>query len=112
MKTRAFGIACAGLIALSGCVSPPSAGVSKGVLAAERTLTLAEQTGQVYTDLPRCGSLLAVGKPLCSDPAIAAKMAAADNKAYAAVVAARQNEALLGAALDAIAAYQALLPRR
>jgi hypothetical protein len=102
-----FGITLVLPAVLEGCAQP-STGVSNSVIAAERTLTLAEQTAKIYTDLPRCGSLPAVGKPFCSDPALVAKMADADNKAYAAVKAAQRNEALLGAALDAIAAYQSL----
>lgn len=106
MKRLAYSIIVLGLVA--GCAQP-SVGVSNSVVAAERTLTLAEQTAKIYTDLPRCGSLPAVGKPFCSDAALAAKMADYDNKAYTAVKAARNNEALLGVALDAIGAYQSLI---
>ncbi len=100
------------VLSLLAACAQPRAGVSNSVIAAERTLTLAEQTAKVYTDLPRCGSLPAVGKPLCSDAALAAKMADYDNKAYAAVKAAQRNEALIGVALDAIGAYQSLIPTR
>lgn len=101
-----------GLLLLLAACAAPSAGVSNAVIAAERSLSLAEEVAKNYTDLPRCGSLPARGRPLCSDAALAAKMAEADRKAYNAVVLARTNEALLGTALDAVAAYQSLIPRR
>ncbi len=106
MKRVAYSLVILGLV--SACAQP-SVGVSNSVVAAERTLTLVEQTAKIYTDLPRCGSLPAVGKPICSDPALVAKIAAADTVAYNAVKAAQRNEALIGVALDAIGAYQSLL---
>lgn len=110
-KPALAGVFAAVLLALAACTTP-SATVSNSVLAAGKLLQVTEQTAQLYTDLPRCGSIPARDKPLCSDPALAAKMAEADRKAYAAVETARRNEALIGAALDAISAYQDLIPTR
>lgn len=97
-------------LTLQGCATSDVA--SRGVIVAEQLLTTAETLAKNYTDLPRCGSIPARDRPLCSDAALVAKMAEADNRAYDTVRAARQNEALIDAALAAITDFQSLIPRR
>jgi hypothetical protein len=101
--------AAASFTLLVACTAP-SAQVSNTVLGLQKTLQLAEQTAMIYTDLPRCGSLPARGKPICSDPALAARLAEYDRKAWEAVQMAHRNEAMIGAAIEAVSAYQALIP--
>ena len=99
----------AGLLLMLAACATPSVTVSNSVLAVQKSLQIAEQTAMIYTDLPRCGSLPARGKPICSDPELAAQMAAADAKAWDAVQKAHANEALLSGAIEAVSAYQALI---
>ena len=75
------------------------------VPAAEVALTQAEVTAKIYTDLPRCPAAAP-----CSDPAIVAKIGAADNAAFAAVKAAEAGTGDPAAAAAAIAALLALVP--
>ena len=90
--------------ALAACANA-GAGISAKVDAAVVGLTAAERAALVYTSLPRCPAAA-----LCSDPATVQKIKDADNIAYAAVKAAEQNEALLGAALSAVSALQGTVP--
>jgi hypothetical protein len=76
-------------------------------MSAEQLLTLLERTADVYFRLPRCGP----GAPaLCSDPALVRKIRGLDIQAFNAVMAARANEALAGAALAAVNALKAVVP--
>lgn len=99
-------IAAVALLVLAGCAAPPT--VSKSVAAAEIALTNAERLALIYTTLPRCGP---VSPPLCSDPGIVQTIKDYDNRAYAAVMAARSNEALIAVALSAIDAFGGVIPK-
>lgn len=96
--------------ALAGCQpggvsSTPVVGNS--VAAAEIALTNAERLALKYTSLPRCPAATVI----CSDPATVQRIKEYDNKAYAAVVSARSNEALIGLALSAIDAFGGVIPK-
>jgi|SRR5579863_284665 len=89
-------------VGLFSCANP---GVSAKVDAAVVGLTAAERAALVYTSLPRCPAAA-----ICSDPATVQRIKDADNTAYAAVKMAEANEALLGAALQAISALTSTVP--
>lgn len=93
-------------LGLGACSTSP--GVSAKVDAAVVGLTTAENAALIYTRLPRCGTTGA--SAVCSDQATVDRIKAADLKAYAAVKAAEQNEALLSVALDAVSALTAAVP--
>jgi hypothetical protein len=94
------------VLGVAACSAAP--GVSAKVDAAVVGLTTAENAALIYTGLPRCG---AVGSSaICSDQATVDRIKAADNRAYAAVKAAEQNEALLSVALDAVSSLTATIP--
>lgn len=101
-------LAPASVLLLAACAAP-SVGVSNAVLAAEQSLTLAEQTALIYTRLPRCDTS---GATICSDQATVDRIKALDNKAYAAVVAARSNETLLSDAIAATNAFSLAVPKK
>jgi hypothetical protein len=119
MKRIALPLACILPFALASCgnLAPGSATpavsgppiVSGSVAAAEIALTNAERLALHYTGLPRCGT--AAATPLCSNPATVQQIKDYDNRAYAAVKAARANEALLGLALSAIDAFGSIIPK-
>lgn len=89
------------LAVLSGCAGQPTqTTVDNGIAAAEIALTEAQRAALLYANLPRCPATPAT--PICSDQATVDKIKAADRKAYAAVMAAKSNSALVGAALAAI----------
>jgi hypothetical protein len=75
------------------------------VAEAELALTAAERAALAYTSLPPCPAA-----KICADPALKAKIKSADVIAYNAVVAARDNPALAGAAWSAITALGGLIP--
>lgn len=81
--------------------------VTTDVAAAEIALTAAERLAFIYTSLPHC---LSAPSPVCSDPATVAKIKALDNRAYSAVVAARNNAALVGLAVVAITDLRNTIP--
>jgi hypothetical protein len=83
--------------------------VTRTVADAELALAAAERSAVIYTSLPRC-LISTPTKTNCSDQALADRIKAADNKAYAAVVEARVNNELLGAAMAAIETLKALTP--
>ncbi len=97
-------LALVSILGIQGCTTSPT--VANDVLAAEQTLTAAERLALIYTTLPRCGGAARV----CSDQATVQRIKDLDNQAYVAVVAARQNTALLSAALAAIGAFQNAIP--
>ena len=102
-----------GALGLTGCASSgaPVTGqavAAKGVVAAEQTLTLAYQAGDVYARLPRCGT--AGASVVCSDPMVLAKMVVYGRKATDALAVARQNESMVGAAWTAITDFQNMIP--
>lgn len=70
------------LLALSACHTPPKNDIS----AMQAGLTAAEATAFQYVTLPACSGS---NGPGCSDPAISAKIKAADNAAYTALVTAQ-----------------------
>ena len=78
------------------------------VAGAEIALTAAEQAAFVYTSLPPCTA--PVTNPACADPAVKTQIKAADNTAYNAVMAARQNQGTIAMAVSAIAALQLMIP--
>lgn len=85
---------------LSACAGTSQIAV---VNAAQVTLGGLELTGTQYLNLPPCGGTIKV----CSDPAMSAKIKAADNTAYAAIVAARKS-AEAGQSVDMTATNAAL----
>ena len=96
--------AVAALCLLAACSSAK-------VAQTEVALTAAENAALQYVQLPRCPG--PVPGALCSDQAIVAKIAAADNAAYAAVKQAEANtgnSAAQQVAQDAVAALTALVP--
>jgi len=116
-KLAAAGLVlAAGVFLIAGCAGNGPAGVSEkpmignGVAAAEQALTLAERIALRYTSLPQCGSEVKGFIPRCHDPAIKAKIKALDNTAFNAVMAARNNEALLSVAVSAIGNLSAAVP--
>lgn len=104
LSCAAIGLALCTVVACG----TPSPGVAAKVDAAVVGLTTAEKLALIYTRLPSCETT-AKGK-LCSDPAVKQKIKDLDNTAYKAVKAAEKNEALLSAALDAVAALQSAIP--
>jgi hypothetical protein len=112
MIKTAHTLAALAVLAAAACSSPgvptvsPSPVVSNSVAAAEIALTNVERLALRYTTLPRCPAAA-----LCSDAATVQRIKDADNKAYAAVMAARHNEALLGLALSSIEAFGSVVPR-
>lgn len=98
-------IAVAGLLALSSCANVPPTVASK-VDAAVVGLTAAEKAALIYTTLPRCTAAV----PPCSSQVTVDKIKDLDNRAYAAVKSAEQNEALLWLATQAIANLSAAIP--
>ncbi len=103
MKTR-IAIAGAGMLLAAACTTAPV--VQNDVDAAEVTLTGLESLATIYTSLPPCGGAARV----CSDPATKQRIKDLDNQAFLAVMAAKQNSALLSAALASISAFQRAIP--
>jgi hypothetical protein len=95
------------MLALAACSTTPSPVVSKTIVAAEQSLTLAEKLALRYTSLPACTATV---KIVCHDPATKQKIKDLDNVAYRAVMAARTNEALLGVAITAIGDLSSAIP--
>ena len=81
----------------AGSAGPIATDVGTVALA----LTAAERLAIAYIKLPRCPA-----PAPCSDPAIVAKIAAADNAAFNAVQAARTGAGTVDAAWSAIATLQ------
>ena len=104
--TRPFVFAVAVAIGLAGCAN--SQAVSSKVAAAEVSYSTVANLAAIYIHLPRCAPT--TSGP-CSDQALVDKLRALDNQAYRAITAARQNEALLGAALAAIESLQTAIPK-
>lgn len=101
------------LSALAGCSSQQAVTATgdqtiRTVAGAEIALTAAEREALIYTSLPPCTAPQT--NPVCADPAIKARIKAADNTAYNAVMAARQNAGTIAAAVSAIEALQSLIP--
>lgn len=94
---------------LIGCTTTQPAGT---VAATEIALTTAESLAFHYATLPTCPT----AAPACSDPAVVARIKAADNTAYAAVKAARaataagNDNGTVAAASAAVAALNAAIP--
>lgn len=95
-------VAALPLAACGGFATPPPVIITNGIAAAEIALTNAEILALDYTRLPRCMPRMSLA---CSDPVIVQKIKDADNRAYAAVVAARRNQAMIGVAWAAIDAF-------
>lgn len=108
MRKTFTAFALTAALALGACTGA-SIAVQNDVLAAEQSLTTAEQVALIYTSLPRCGTPGA--SSICSDPTMVAKIKALDDQAYAAVKAAEQNQALLSNALAAISSLVAATPK-
>ena len=109
MRKFLIPVAGAACLAVAACTATTS--VSNDVAAAEITLTGLENVAVIYNHLPRCA---APGSPpgpvFCSDQATVDKIRSLDNSAYQAVMAARQNSALLSNALLAIGSLQSAIP--
>lgn len=99
-------------IALAGVAGCTTAQPRSTVAALETSLTVLEAGGTAYIQLPLCGG----ASEVCSDPAVSARIKAADVKAYTAVKAARAATANGGgdgstqAAAAAVAALRTLIP--
>lgn len=97
----------------SGCSSVLSSnnGTQQTIASLEVGLASAEYAAAAYVKLPVC-----VGTtPVCSDPALSAKLKAADNRAYAAIktaegIAAAGGSVSTVAASAALVAFQGLIP--
>ena len=99
MRMFTTGLAAACLLALAAC-----AGTS-GLAGTEVALTETERLALAYVTLPACP-----GAALCSDAAVVAKIKAADNIAYAAVMGAKAGKVLPADATAAVAALASLIP--
>lgn len=98
------------IAACSACSSTPSSVVPNTITSVEIALTAAEKAALIYKRLQTCPTPRSAVFMLCSDPAMVQKILDADNKAYAAVVAARSNAALIGTAVGLIEAFTAIIP--
>lgn len=107
MRNFVFAAALLAPLAIVGCAGAPP--VTSDVSAAEIALTSVESAARVYVSLPRCQTPKPTAAP-CSDVVVVAKIKSLDNQAYNAVIAARADEALVGAALTAIQALVAAVP--
>lgn len=99
----------AGALALSACQSETTRtepASTTNISLAITALTAAERAALIYTQLPPCPG----GGRLCADPAVKARIKAADATAYDAVVAAYRDPALVDAAMSAVGALSALIP--
>lgn len=81
--------------------------VNRGVAVAEQTLTLLERAALQYTSLPRCGT---GGPTICSSRAVVANIRKYAIQAHNALVAARQNEAMIEPAWTAINMLRSVIP--
>jgi hypothetical protein len=108
--TVAGTLLCVGTLALAlaGCAN--SGGTQTAVAGTEVALTAAEKAATLYVTLPQCGP--AHPAPICSDAPVIAKIKAADNVAFDAVMAARAggSDAKVATANAAIAALVELIP--
>jgi hypothetical protein len=80
---------------------------AQAVDAVSVALTAAERAATAYVMLPPCPS---PNGTVCSDPSTVAKIKAADNAAYAAVVAYRNGTGTQAAADAALAVLASLIP--
>ena len=94
-------ILAAGLLA--GC---QSTSIDSQVAGAEVALTGSENAALLYTRLPRCND----STPICSTQPAVDAIKSADNTAYNALVAARNNTGTIDAALTAINTLSGLIP--
>lgn len=112
MKRFKVGVVLVGTTFLWGCGAQTAtttgvgSKVSSTVAQVEVALTVAERAALIYKRLPPCPT-----KPLCSDPAIVARILDLDNQAYNAVVLARSNPALLSAAILAVNMFSSAIPK-
>lgn len=124
MKIKALVLVGLLVVPLGACVSPaPGTGVLgtgyviqsgdvtvvKSIAAAEQGLTLAMSAALVYTSLPRCGAVGAT--VICSDRDLVREIREAAIKAHNALLDAKANAALIGAAVAAIDTFRAIVPR-
>ncbi len=83
--------------------------VDVSIVTVERSFTLALNVANLYTSLPRCKSPGAT--VVCSDPSVVLVIRNAAIKAHNAILAARNNQALLGVAVSAVDAFSGLIPK-
>lgn len=102
--------AFAGLLGLTGCASVPQAPASRGVAAAQQTLTLAYKVANEYALLPRCGSRGAT--VLCSEQVLLDEMVRKGREATAAIDSAKTNAALVDNAWASVLDFQAFVATR
>lgn len=95
------------LLAACGGAAPVTAAPENALAAAETAYLAAAKLGLRYAALPPCRL---GAPPICRDPAVMARIKAADEWAYARLEAARQGEATVEAAQLAIAALTAATP--
>jgi len=112
---RALALVVAAGLALSGCATTGTSGTltpAQSLYGAETAYSAALTLAVAYRQLPTCGHGVAV----CHDPAVVAKLVAADTAARAALAAAQaavtadaSNAAdLVGVALTLVQSYQTL----
>jgi hypothetical protein len=80
--------------------------VNRGVAALGQTLTELYRAAQLYTDLPRCGT----GPRICSDRETVRQIRRAAIRAHNSYVAARNNEAMVEPAWNALNVFRAVIP--
>lgn len=112
MRPRAAALGLVAVMALSLALAACNTNPQSDIAAAEVALTEAESIALRYVTQPTCNGMNA---PLCSDPATVEQIKAADNKAYAAVKAARRlaspSPAEVAVATAAVAELTALTNR-
>jgi len=105
---KKFALALALPLALAACGSSTQSAVATAqttLAGVEVALTAAERAALAYAGLPRCPSVV-----LCSQQATVDAIKAADQKAYAALKAAKTDVALVSEAQAALAVLVALVP--
>jgi hypothetical protein len=83
--------------------------VDVNIASVERSFTLALNVANLYTSLPRCKTPGAT--VVCSDPSVVLMIRNAAIKAHNAILAARNNQALIGTAVSAVDAFSSLVPK-
>jgi hypothetical protein len=103
---RLFAVTIA--VGLAACSTAPPA-PSTTIASAEVALTAAEKTATAYVTLPLCpaGATTGPNGKVCSQPVLVAKIKAADDVAYDAVLAARDGTGSVQQIIDAVSALSA-----
>lgn len=112
-----FGMAL-GALALTGCKGtdattgqPVTSGVAVvdvSISSVEQSFTLGMQLANLYTSLPRCGKTEA---KICSDVKVVRMIREYAIKAHNALLMARENQNLIGAAVSAVNEFNLVVPK-